>query len=63
MFGCFQANKNLDMSINASNNFNLNITWSFSSTGEHTNTYILSPLFIISSFLSGFQLFQAKYNL
>uniref|UniRef100_A0A674N8Z9 Attractin like 1 n=1 Tax=Takifugu rubripes TaxID=31033 RepID=A0A674N8Z9_TAKRU len=27
-----QANKNLDMSINASNNFNLNITWSFSST-------------------------------
>ncbi len=29
-----QANKNLDMSINASNNFNLNITWSFSSTGR-----------------------------
>lgn len=28
-----QANKNLDMSINASNNFNLNITWSLSSTG------------------------------
>ncbi|TNN39324.1 Attractin-like protein 1 [Liparis tanakae] len=27
-----QANKNLDMSINASNNFNLNITWSLSST-------------------------------
>ncbi|XP_014874198.1 attractin-like protein 1, partial [Poecilia latipinna] len=27
-----QANKNLEMSINASNNFNLNITWSFSST-------------------------------
>lgn len=29
-----QANKNLDMSINASNNFNLNITWSLSSTGR-----------------------------
>uniref|UniRef100_A0A674NJ52 Attractin like 1 n=1 Tax=Takifugu rubripes TaxID=31033 RepID=A0A674NJ52_TAKRU len=29
-----QANKNLDMSINASNNFNLNITWSVGSTGE-----------------------------
>lgn len=28
-----QANKNLDMSINASNNFNLNITWSVGSTG------------------------------
>ncbi|KAM9727958.1 attractin-like protein 1 isoform 2-T2 [Menidia menidia] len=27
-----QANKNLDMSINASNNFDLNITWSLSST-------------------------------
>lgn len=27
-----QASKNLDMSINASNNFNLNITWSVSST-------------------------------
>lgn len=27
-----QANKNLDMSINASNNFNLNITWSVGST-------------------------------
>ncbi|KAM6956454.1 attractin-like protein 1 [Aplochiton taeniatus] len=27
-----QPNKNLDMSINASNNFDLNITWSFSST-------------------------------
>uniref|UniRef100_A0A3Q3JKC5 Attractin-like 1a n=1 Tax=Monopterus albus TaxID=43700 RepID=A0A3Q3JKC5_MONAL len=27
-----QVNKNLDMSINASNNFNLNITWSLSST-------------------------------
>ncbi|XP_077437375.1 attractin-like protein 1 isoform X2 [Vanacampus margaritifer] len=32
-----QANKNLDMSINASNNFNLNITWSLSSTGEETS--------------------------
>lgn len=28
-----KANKNLDMSINASNNFNLNITWSVGSTG------------------------------
>uniref|UniRef100_A0A8K9UUK2 Attractin-like protein 1 n=1 Tax=Oncorhynchus mykiss TaxID=8022 RepID=A0A8K9UUK2_ONCMY len=27
-----QSNKNLDMSINASNNFNLNITWSIGST-------------------------------
>ncbi|XP_054653983.1 attractin-like protein 1 isoform X3 [Dunckerocampus dactyliophorus] len=27
-----QTTKNLEMSINASNNFNLNITWSFSST-------------------------------
>ncbi|XP_027707853.1 attractin-like protein 1 isoform X4 [Vombatus ursinus] len=27
-----QSNKNLDISINASNNFNLNITWSISST-------------------------------
>ncbi|KAG5831216.1 hypothetical protein ANANG_G00301470 [Anguilla anguilla] len=27
-----QTNKNLDMSINASNNFNLNITWSIGST-------------------------------
>ncbi|XP_056152628.1 attractin-like protein 1 isoform X1 [Lampris incognitus] len=27
-----QANKNLDMSINASNNFNLNVTWSVGST-------------------------------
>ncbi|KAG2462460.1 ATRN1 protein, partial [Polypterus senegalus] len=27
-----QSNKNLDMSINASNNFNLNITWSVGST-------------------------------
>lgn len=37
-FLCFyilylKANKNLDMSINASNNFNLNITWSVGSTG------------------------------
>ncbi len=32
-----QANKNLDMSINASNNFNLNITWSLSSTGKATH--------------------------
>uniref|UniRef100_A0A7N6BX10 Attractin-like 1a n=1 Tax=Anabas testudineus TaxID=64144 RepID=A0A7N6BX10_ANATE len=31
-FSFVQANKNLDMSINASNNFNLNITWSLSST-------------------------------
>lgn len=33
---CFhvQPNKNLDMSINASNNFNLNITWSVGSTGN-----------------------------
>ncbi len=30
----FQTNKNLDMSINASNNFNLNITWSIGSTGK-----------------------------
>lgn len=29
-----KANKNLDMSINASNNFNLNITWSVGSTGN-----------------------------
>lgn len=37
-----QANKNLDMSINASNNFNLNITWSLSSTGrEHAHIFIL----------------------
>ncbi|XP_050003173.1 attractin-like protein 1 isoform X1 [Alexandromys fortis] len=28
-----QSNKNLDISINASNNFNLNITWSVGSTG------------------------------
>ncbi|KAG8135587.1 hypothetical protein E2320_008602, partial [Naja naja] len=27
-----QSNKNLDISINASNNFNLNITWSIGST-------------------------------
>uniref|UniRef100_A0ACB8F9G6 Uncharacterized protein n=1 Tax=Sphaerodactylus townsendi TaxID=933632 RepID=A0ACB8F9G6_9SAUR len=27
-------NKNLDISINASNNFNLNITWSIGSTAE-----------------------------
>ncbi|CAL8281783.1 unnamed protein product [Merluccius merluccius] len=38
-----QANKNLDMSINASNNFNLNITWSVGSTagtisGEEVHT-------------------------
>lgn len=33
-FSFWQANKNLDMSINASNNFNLNITWSLSSTGN-----------------------------
>lgn len=31
-----KANKNLDMSINASNNFNLNITWSVGSTGTFT---------------------------
>jgi len=30
----FQTNKNLDMSINASNNFNINITWSIGSTGK-----------------------------
>lgn len=30
---CLKANKNLDMSINASENFNLNITWSVGSTG------------------------------
>lgn len=29
-----KPNKNLDMSINASNNFNLNITWSVGSTGN-----------------------------
>uniref|UniRef100_A0A672NT19 Attractin like 1 n=1 Tax=Sinocyclocheilus grahami TaxID=75366 RepID=A0A672NT19_SINGR len=29
-----ETNKNLDMSINASNNFNLNITWSIGSTGD-----------------------------
>ncbi|MBZ3871502.1 Attractin-like protein 1 [Sciurus carolinensis] len=29
-----QSNKNLDISINASNNFNLNITWSVGSTGR-----------------------------
>lgn len=29
----FQTNKNLDMSINASNNFKLNVTWSLGSTG------------------------------
>lgn len=34
LFLYLQANKNLDMSINASNNFNLNITWSLSSTGK-----------------------------
>lgn len=33
-----QANKNLDMSINASNNFDLNITWSLSSTGSSVST-------------------------
>lgn len=31
---CIQSNKNLDISINASNNFNLNITWSIGSTGK-----------------------------
>ncbi|CAB1312774.1 unnamed protein product [Coregonus sp. 'balchen'] len=30
--GRSHSNKNLDMSINASNNFNLNITWSIGST-------------------------------
>lgn len=34
-----KANKNLDMSINASNNFNLNITWSVGSTG--TSVWLL----------------------
>uniref|UniRef100_A0A7N6A1F6 Attractin-like 1b n=1 Tax=Anabas testudineus TaxID=64144 RepID=A0A7N6A1F6_ANATE len=32
VFMFIKANKNLDMSINASNNFNLNITWSVGST-------------------------------
>lgn len=34
-----KANKNLDMSINASNNFNLNITWSVGSTGNVVCSY------------------------
>lgn len=34
MLFVFQTNKNLDMSINASNNFNINITWSIGSTGK-----------------------------
>jgi len=34
-----KANKNLDMSINASNNFNLNITWSVGSTGNGLNHF------------------------
>lgn len=36
LFYVLKANKNLDMSINASNNFNLNITWSVGSTGTFT---------------------------
>lgn len=35
-FYFLKPNKNLDMSINASNNFNLNITWSVGSTGNFT---------------------------
>lgn len=34
MLFVFQTNKNLDVSINASNNFNINITWSIGSTGK-----------------------------
>lgn len=34
-----KANKNLDMSINASNNFNLNITWSVGSTGTSVRLF------------------------
>lgn len=34
-----KANKNLDMSINASNNFNLNITWSVGSTGTSVRPF------------------------
>lgn len=49
-----KANKNLDMSINASNNFNLNITWSVGSTGmsclKFTFTNWLAMLIIITLF-------------
>lgn len=45
------------MSINASNNFNLNITWSFSSTGKcaptHTHRHTLISLRIMFDFLKG----------
>lgn len=47
-----QANKNLDMSINASNNFNLNITWSLSSTGtKHIYGFILRTQQTLASVL------------
>lgn len=39
-----KANKNLDMSINASNNFNLNITWSVGSTGTSVWLLFFKPL-------------------
>lgn len=49
-----KANKNLDMSINASNNFNLNITWSVGSTGmsclKFTFTNWLAMLIIVTLF-------------
>lgn len=37
-----KPNKNLDMSINASNNFNLNITWSVGSTGNFSLCFLWS---------------------
>uniref|UniRef100_A0A8C5QK43 Attractin-like protein 1 n=1 Tax=Leptobrachium leishanense TaxID=445787 RepID=A0A8C5QK43_9ANUR len=49
-----QSNKNLDISINASNNFNLNITWSIGSTGDkqrfNFDTFNRFFYFILSAF-------------
>lgn len=42
-----KANKNLDMSINASNNFNLNITWSVGSTGTSLPLSFLTVQFCL----------------
>ncbi|KAG7227912.1 hypothetical protein INR49_013706 [Caranx melampygus] len=58
-----QPNKNLDMSINASNNFNLNITWSVGSTVIIDSVgltdkigAIMHPLWVVSTVspLSGY---------
>uniref|UniRef100_A0A671L195 Attractin-like protein 1 n=1 Tax=Sinocyclocheilus anshuiensis TaxID=1608454 RepID=A0A671L195_9TELE len=55
-----ETNKNLDMSINASNNFNLNITWSIGSTGDINGE--ISLIVIHSSTISFCMIFYRCNN-